>query len=70
MFLCDMKHSRNETNLEEFIKEVQENIEGMKEVVDCLKYEPETSNEWRMSEAAKLTIKQASEILTMVTAIG
>jgi len=56
MFLCDVRNSANELNEKEFMKEISENIEGMKEVVECLEYEPENSNEWRMSQAAKVSI--------------
>ena len=70
MFLCDIKHSKNTSNQDEFIDEIQENIKGMEEVVECLKHEPKTSNEWRMSEAARLTIEQASEVIKMVEALA
>ena len=46
------------------------NIAGMEEVVECLKYEPEDSNEKRMSDAALVTVAQAREILSMVSALG
>ena len=70
MFLCDIKHSKNTSNQDEFIDEIQENIKGMEEVVECLKHEPKTSNEWRMSEAARLTIEQASEVIKMVETLA
>ena len=70
MFLCDIKHSKNTSNQDEFIEEIQENIKGMEVVVECLKHEPKTSNEWRMSEAARLTIEQASEVIKMVSALA
>ena len=70
MFLCDIKHSKNTSNQDEFIDEIQENIKGMEEVVECLKHEPKTSNEWRMAEAARLTIEQALEVIKMVETLA
>ena len=70
MFLCDIKHSRNQISQAEFVAEVKMNIAGMEEVVECLKYEPEDSNEKRMSDAALVTVAQAREILSMVSALG
>ena len=55
MFLCDVRNSANEMDEKEFLKEINENIDGMKEVVECLEHEPENSNEWRMSQAAKVS---------------
>ena len=70
MFLCDVKNSANELNEKEFMKEISENIEGMKEVVECLEYEPENSNEWRMSQAAKVLINYSLNNLINSPLIG
>ena len=45
MFLADMKHAKDEMDKKAFLQEVRDNIAGMDEVEECLKYEPEDTNE-------------------------
>ena len=70
MFLCDIRHSKNEISKDEFVAEVERNIAGMEEVVECLQHEPETSNERRMCDAARVTVDQARDIIAMVSSLG
>ena len=39
-------------------------------VVACLEHEPEESNEWRMARAARMSLTQARDVVTMITALG
>ena len=38
----------------------------MEEVVECLKYEPQDSSEYKMSRSAEVTIVQIKELLNMI----
>ena len=40
------------------------------QVVACLEHEPEDSNEWRMARAARMSLAQARDVVTMITALG
>lgn len=70
MFLSDIKHSRNELDQVGFIKEIQNNIASMEEVVACLEHEPANTNEWRMAQAARVSLAQARDVVTMISALG
>lgn len=39
-------------------------------VVACLAHEPEDSNEWRLARAARVSLTQARDVVTMITALG
>ena len=52
--------------IEEFILELEDNLKGMEEVVECLKYEPQDSSEYKMSRSAEVTIVQIKELLNMM----
>ena len=56
-------------NLKVFL-EVEDNLRGMEEVVECLKYEPEGSQENRMAKSAQITIAQAKEVLSMISFVS
>ena len=42
----------------------------MEEVVECLKYEPQDSTEYKMSRSAVVSIAQAKELLNMISAVS
>ena len=54
----------------DFILELEDNLKGMKEVVECLKYEPQDSSEYKMSRSAGVTIAQAKELLNMISVVS
>ena len=39
-------------------------------MVECLKYEPEGSQENRMAKSAQITIAQAREVLSMISFVS
>ena len=39
-------------------------------VVACLEHEPVDTNEWRMAQAARVSLAQARDVVTMVSALG
>jgi len=66
MFLADMKHAKDEMDKKTFLQEVRDNIAGMEEVEECLKYEPEDTNEFRIAGHAASSASQARELLNMM----
>ena len=82
MFLGDVKHSKDILDsegfkngkhflpisccIDDFILELEENLKGMEDVVECLKYEPQDSSEYKMSRSAEVTIVQIKELLNMI----
>ena len=52
--------------IDDFILELEENLKGMGDVVECLKYEPQDSSEYKMSRSAEVTIVQIKELLNMI----
>ena len=42
----------------------------MEEVVECLKYEPQASSEYKMSRSAEVAIGQAKELLNMISFVS
>ena len=49
---------------------MEENLNGMREVVECLKHEPDGYQEKRMAQSAEVAITQAKEILNMISFIA
>ena len=45
-------------------------MNGMREVVECLKHEPDGYQEKRMAQSAEVAITQAKEILNMISFIA
>ena len=81
MFLSDVKHSKDILDseafkigichscdfcIDEFFLELEDNLKAMEEVVECLKYEPRDSSEYKMSRSAEVTIVQIKELLNMM----
>ena len=52
--------------IDNFILELEDNVKGMEEVVECLKYEPQDSSEYKMSRSAAVSILQIKELLDMM----
>ena len=40
------------------------------QVVACLEHEPADTNEWRMAQAARVSLAQARDVITMISALG
>jgi len=71
MFLADIKHSKVVTmDTKEFLSEMRDSIAGLEDVVECLKHEPESCVEGRVGKMAKMTMAQAKEVMSMVSALG
>ena len=49
---------------------MRESIAGLEDVVECLKHEPETCVEGRIAKMAGMTMAQAKEVMSMVSAMG
>ena len=52
------------------IVEMRDSIAGLEDVVECLKHEPESCVEGRVGKMAKMTMAQAKEVMSMVSALG
>ena len=66
MFLSDVQHSKDIIDSKSFRLELENNLKGMEDVVECLKYEPEESSEYKIFLSAKVTITQGRELLSMI----